>query len=97
MYTANKLLKKAEDYFDIFWDFHSAVYDLLFHGQTWARLQYFESTIALRVLKQTTEAGIICIPIHDSFIVQVQSKEKLEHAMLSAFHSVFQSVEPVLK
>ena len=95
--TANKLLKKAEEYFDIFWDFHSAVYDLLFHGQTWARLQYFESTIALRVLKQTTEAGIICIPIHDSFIVQSRHKCELETAMLQAFQSVFPGLQPTLK
>ena len=75
----------------------SAVYDLLFEGQTWARLQYLESTIALKVLKRTTEAGIVCIPIHDSFLVQAKHYVELEDAMYEAFHSAIPDLEPVLK
>lgn len=95
--TASKFLKKAEMYFDVFWERHRAVYDLLFNGQTWATLQYLESTIALRVIKQTIEAGITCIPVHDSFIVQSCRKHELEAAMYDAFQSVFPDLKPILK
>ena len=95
--VASKLMKKAEMYFDVFWERHSAVYDLLFEGQTWARLQYLESTIALRALKQTTQAGITCIPVHDSFIVQSRHKHELEAAMHEAFQLVFPDLKPILK
>jgi hypothetical protein len=95
--TASKLLAKAEHYFEIFWQHHNAVYDLLFNGPTWAKLQYLESMIALKVLKRTTEAGITCIPIHDSFIVQSKYHTELEHAMRSAFHEMFPAVEPTVK
>ena len=95
--AASKLMKGAETYFDVFWEHHSAVSNLLFKGQTWARLQYLESTIALRVLMQTIEAGITCIPVHDSFIVQSSHKPELEAAMHQAFQSVFPGLKPILK
>lgn len=95
--AASNRMKKAEMYFDMFWEHHSAVSNLLFKGQTWARLQYLESTIALRVLKQTTDEGITCIPVHDSFIVQSCHKPELEAAMHQAFQSVFPGLKPILK
>ena len=95
--AANNRMKKAEMYFDMFWEHHSVVSNLLFKGQTWARLQYLESTIALRVLKQTTNAGITCVPVHDSFIVQSCHKSELGTAMYQAFQSVFPDLNPDLK
>ena len=92
-----KVLSKAEIYFDLFWERHSAVYDLLFTGATWAKLQYLDSTIALRVLKRLLDLGIVCIPIHDSFVVQAQYKRELEDAMITAFKSIFPTMDPILK
>ena len=95
--TAPGLMGEASNMFDRFWNHHSGVYELLFSGDSWKALQYLDSTIALRVLRQLLDKGIICIPIHDSFIVQAQFGDQIEHAMRASFKSVFPNLNPILK
>ena len=95
--TSPKLLPRAEEFFDLFWERHKVVYHLLFNGETWAKLQYLDSTIALRVLKLLLSNNIVCIPIHDSFIVQKQHEVELRTAMQTAFKSLFPKIEPMIK
>ena len=95
--AAPKLMKRAESYFDRFWEHHEKVYDQLFNGNTWAKLQLLDSTIALKTLKLLLSDNIICIPIHDSFIVQDRYSEQLEAAMVSAFNSLFPNMHMRIK
>ena len=95
--TSSKLLPRAAELFDLFWERHKDVYRLLFKGETWAKLQYLDSTIALRVLKLLLSNNIVCIPIHDSFIVQKQHEVALRAAMQTAFKSLFPKIEPMIK
>ena len=95
--TAPALMEEASNMFDRFWSYHAGVHDLLFEEDSWKALQYIDSTIALRVLRQLLEQGIICIPIHDSFIVQRRYQDHLEKAMVSAFQSLFPRLTPILK
>jgi hypothetical protein len=95
--TSSKILPRAEEFFDLFWERHKDVYHLLFKGETWARLQYLDSTIALRVIKLLLSNNIVCIPIHDSFIVQKQHEVELRTAMQTAFKSLFPKIDPMIK
>lgn len=77
---------RAEALYDAFWRYHSTVYP---HGDgaeaLWGKLQYADGQIALRVLRHLLDDGIVVIPIHDSFIVQKQHREKLKAAMMAAW------------
>ena len=95
--TSSKLLPRAAEFFDLFWERHKNVYHILFKGETWAKLQYLDSTIALRVLKLLLSNNIVCIPIHDSFIVQKRHEVQLRTAMQTAFKSLFPKIEPIIK
>ena len=95
--VAPKLMKRAESYFDRFWEHHQKVYDQLFNGNTWAKLQFLDSTIALKTLKILISNNIVCIPIHDSFIVQDRYAEQLEVAMVSAFNSLLPDMQMRIK
>ena len=45
------------------------------------KLQYRDSKIAERILKHFTRKKIVCLCIHDSFIVQEQFKDELIEVM----------------
>ena len=95
--TAPGLMEEAESIFDRFWSRHAGVYNLLFQRDSWKELQYLDSIIALRVLRRLLSQGIVCIPIHDSFIVQAQYGDQVESAMKESFNSVFPHLNPKLK
>ena len=95
--TAPAMMNKATELFDLFWDRHADVYKFLFNDEGWKRLQYLDSIIALRVLRILLEQDIVCIPIHDSFIVKEQYSDQTESAMIEAFKSVFPHLKPSLK
>jgi hypothetical protein len=59
-------------------------------------LQNTDSWIAERILKRLTEDGVTCLPIHDSFIVSEQHKERLREAMDVCFFEVF-CIHPIIK
>ena len=51
-------------------------------------LQYEESRIAERVLIELTDKNIVCLPIHDSFIVAESNEKELVNAMTNAYKQV---------
>ena len=95
--TAPGLMQEAESIFEHFWRRHAGVYDILFQGYSWKKLQYLDSIIALRVLRHLLSQGIVCIPIHDSFIAQAQYADQVESAMEKSFNSVFPHLKRMLK
>lgn len=54
-------------------------------------LQYEDSQIAEQVLVDLFSQGIVCLPIHDSFIVQSLERAALERAMTKAYKRRFGS------
>ena len=54
-------------------------------------LQYEDSQIAEQVLMDLLNQGIVCLPIHDSFIVQSIERTTLEKAMTKAYKMRFGS------
>jgi hypothetical protein len=54
-------------------------------------LQYEDSQIAEQVLMDLLKQDVVCLPIHDSFIVQSMDKPKLEKAMKRAYKDRFGS------
>lgn len=52
-------------------------------------LQYYDSEMAERVITVLNAQGITCLPIHDSFIVPLQSRSTLETAMKATFQDMF--------
>ena len=55
--------------------------DKYFYTGIGVRLQYRDSKIAERILKHFTRKKIVCLCIHDSFIVQEQYKDELIEVM----------------
>ena len=52
-------------------------------------LQYEDSKIAERVLLSLLEQGVVCLPMHDSFIVQSTERDRLVAAMNHAYKERF--------
>lgn len=52
-------------------------------------LQYEDSKIAERVMLGLLKQGIACLPMHDSFIVQVTERKKVEASMNQAYKDRF--------
>ncbi|MEG3124875.1 hypothetical protein [Sphingomonas sp. GB1N7] len=68
------------------------------------RLQYEDSILALHVIKSMEEQDIVVLPIHDSFIVELQYERLLRLAMEKAFKDLYdifpaidRKAEPSLK
>ena len=51
-------------------------------------LQYEESRIAEKILIELTNKNIVCLPIHDSFIVTESNEQELVKAMIKAYKKV---------
>jgi len=51
-------------------------------------LQFVESCIAERVMLDLAREGIVCLPVHDSFLVQQRYQDKLIETMHSAYEMV---------
>jgi hypothetical protein len=58
--------------------------------------QFLDSQIAEYVMMDLLAKGIVCLPVHDSFICQEHHKVALENAMNEAYKKVFKS-SPRLK
>ncbi|NRQ24560.1 hypothetical protein XMM312_002279 [Marinobacterium sp. xm-m-312] len=82
------LMSEAEDLYEMFWNYHAVVRDLLFNGGAWKRLQLIESEIALEVIAMLLERGIVTIPLHDSFIVKEKFADDLDEIMPLAYKKV---------
>ena len=51
-------------------------------------LQYDESRIAEKILIELSDKNIVCLPIHDSFIVTKSNEQELIKAMIKAYKKV---------
>lgn len=80
----NSLLKK-----------HHLLRPYLFKGQG-VILQYEDSKLSERILLRLGKAGILALPIHDSFVVQKKHEAELRVAMIEEYQSLF-SDTPVIE
>jgi hypothetical protein len=60
------------------------------------RYQYYDSQMAEEVLEELLAQGVVCLPIHDSFICSTQYEAQLSAAMIAAYERLC-GVEPRLK
>ena len=51
-------------------------------------LQYLDSKVAERVMLRFAQMNEVCLPVHDSFIVRVNCKSKLEQIMREEFSNI---------
>ena len=58
--------------------------------------QYYDSQMAEEVLEELLSQGIVCLPIHDSFICSAQYEAQLSAAMVKAYQRLCEAV-PRLK
>jgi hypothetical protein len=59
-------------------------------------LMYLESIIAMQVVSHFLEKQVICLPIHDSFLIEAQYAEELELIMKNKYHDKL-NFYPVVK
>jgi hypothetical protein len=64
---------------------HQPIKEFFFSG-IGLDLQFIDSCISEKILMNLADHGIPVLPIHDSFIVQVQYRDALEKAMKDAYH-----------
>jgi hypothetical protein len=67
---------------------HHAPIGEYFRSGVGVELQFIDSCIAERVMLILADQGILCLPIHDSFLVQARHQERLISAMYSAYREV---------
>jgi hypothetical protein len=63
---------------------HGPIFDLIVSGEG-QNIQYEDSEIAQDILLELLSDNIVCLPVHDSFIVQHQHADRLVEVMKSAF------------
>lgn len=51
----------------------------------WRRFQFYDSQICAYVLNRMTEQKIVCLSVHDSFIVPEDKEQELKQAMIEAY------------
>ena len=61
------------------------------------KLQNLDSRITDIVLKKFTQAGIPCLPVHDSYIVQERYRDLLMDVMTEAYMEIMKGFRPVIK
>lgn len=84
----HKDFKPYADKYDLNWydfleemmQYHTPIENRLCEGYGLS-LQYVDSQIAERVMLHFFDKGIVCLPVHDSFIVEEQHKSELERKM----------------
>jgi hypothetical protein len=79
---------KAKDLFELFGEKHKPIAKF-FNKGVGLELQYEDSCIAEDILKHFTKKGIVCLPIHDSFIVESKYMDELAHTMQKVYKSRF--------
>ena len=67
-----------------------------FHSEAGIKLQRRESDIALSIIRNLKEKGIVCLPVHDSFIVDVEREDELRSEMNSVYKLMF-GYDPIIK
>ena len=69
-------------------DMHTAISDC-FNSDVSLKLQYLDSSLALSVMKRCLDEDIVCLPVHDSFIVPKSYHDRLREIMLSEYEIFF--------
>ena len=87
------LMAEAEDLYEMFWNYHADVRDLLFSGGAWKKLQFVESEIALEVISMLLDRNITTIPMHDGFIVKKTFSQDLAEVMSIAYKKIRNELE----
>jgi len=67
-----------------------------FFSQAGIKLQRFESDIALNVITHLKAKGIVCLPVHDSFVVCSDSEDMLRNEMKAIYKSIM-GYYPIIK
>jgi hypothetical protein len=80
---------------DMILERHESVNELFGSGMGKA-LQRVEADIALDVIVSLMEEGILCLPIHDSFIVIETHEERLHDQMIDSYRNRL-SFDPIIK
>lgn len=90
-FTRSDVIDLIDHFFRVF-----PVYSQFAYSGKGIELQYVDSQIAEHVLLSLAEKNIVCIPIHDSFIVQKKYGRVLELAMMKAY-SYYMNFRPYIQ
>jgi hypothetical protein len=74
---------------------HNEPISRFFNAGCGPELQCLDSQVAERILIDLADKRIVCIPVHDSFIVKAGHEAELREAMARATHEVIGVVVPV--
>jgi len=74
---------------------HTPIADA-FRSGAGLRLQRTDSDLALAVITDLREQGVLSLPVHDSFLVSKHNKDKLINSMLSNYRNIF-NFDPIIK
>jgi len=85
----------VEKMISVFTKYHTKINKYFFSDQG-VYLQYLDSRIAERILLRLANKGVVCIPVHDSFIVQSKHKNLLKKFMIESY-VYFVGKKPVVK
>jgi hypothetical protein len=73
---------------------HSVISEYFFKGYA-LDLQYIDSLIAEHVIHHMTKGDMVCLPVHDSFLVKTCDKDDLYRLMVEGFQRVLGTgIEP---
>jgi hypothetical protein len=75
---------------------HSAIKAYFYNPRYGMYLQNADAWLAERIMKRLLEDDILCLPIHDSFIVAKQHEHQLQKAMEDCFFEIY-GVKPRIK
>ena len=75
------IIKNAEEY-------HHAIKKYFCSG-IGVKLQNYDSQIALRIVDYFAKKNVVCLPVHDSFIVVKYHRDELKDIMQQAFGDMF--------
>jgi hypothetical protein len=58
------------------------------------QMQFLDSQVCASILQRMMDMDIVCLPIHDSFVVTVEHEETLRTVMVEEFQKHFNGVTP---
>jgi hypothetical protein len=67
-----------------------------FGGGSGLRLQRADSDLALSIISNLMETGILALPVHDSFLVENENKDQLMIEMNNCYFNKF-GFYPIIK
>lgn len=91
-----KGIKKVESLLQKIEQKHEAISKSFYNPGFGLHLQFLDSWIAEKVINRLTEKDIVCLPIHDSFIVAKKYESELRSLMEDSFQEVY-SIKPLIK